>query len=354
MLRDKGRSHHADSGSERPTFAFFDEEKDKPGAPRQRTVRADGLSARRFVAACRQPASDGSLYLQQAIMENPVHTMSGGVEVFDDEGMLGGAIRRRTGTPPNACAGSALKALTQEASASCDWEWLNRARDAAHAPGLATVYLLAGQRDGLSPLHYDLRDNFFAQLSGRKRLLLFPPSAWASLRPHRTSSPLDRRATCDLDGGGGPKAGGGLEVVLSPGEVLYLPICWWHHVHQLDPENVSLAFWCLVPPVPPADRETPRDRACRELRLARDLDEFLEDVEVQPRRVRAVLHFAMRLLDGDGRAGGVREAEGAAESETEAMTEAEEQCARTIADVVRARAGGAAAEFVASFLRAYE
>ena len=34
-----------------------------------------------------------------------------------------------------------------------------------------------------------------------------------------------------------------LEVVLEPGDCLYLPQCWWHQVSSGAGDNVSLNFW---------------------------------------------------------------------------------------------------------------
>ena len=34
-----------------------------------------------------------------------------------------------------------------------------------------------------------------------------------------------------------------LEVILAPGEILYIPQYWWHHIENLTDECVSLNFW---------------------------------------------------------------------------------------------------------------
>merc|ERR1712070_563746 len=34
-----------------------------------------------------------------------------------------------------------------------------------------------------------------------------------------------------------------IEALVGPGDVLFLPRFWWHHVHALPGDNVSLNFW---------------------------------------------------------------------------------------------------------------
>lgn len=35
----------------------------------------------------------------------------------------------------------------------------------------------------------------------------------------------------------------GFEVILQPGELLYIPQYWWHHIENLTDECVSINFW---------------------------------------------------------------------------------------------------------------
>ena len=104
-----------------------------------------------------------------------------------------------------------------------------------------------------SPLHFDLAHNVYAQLRGRKRFLLFPPSATDALYVYPRLHPSSRQSQLDLralprsafprfharlrqTGGRGGSGGvssyrGGLqarEVVLEPGDVLYIPPYHWH------------------------------------------------------------------------------------------------------------------------------
>lgn len=153
-----------------------------------------------------------------------------------------------------------------------------------------------------SILHFDQYDNLFVQIAGTKRFRIFDPAQSASLYSYPVHHPLDTRSQIDLKewagpdiqpGGhapahaagsaGFPRAGGaaGTELLLKPGEVLFLPAYWWHEVTTLDPGGadsglcVSVNFWfsaarmLLQPDFPlwPAMR----------LELARQLEYLISD-----------------------------------------------------------------------------
>lgn len=99
-----------------------------------------------------------------------------------------------------------------------------------------------------STLHFDRIHNIYVQIRGQKRFLLFPPSNYLSFYP-----PLE-----DSSGRGhNSKVNPDLlqlelfpkfpwqeriEVILQPGEIIYIPPFWWHHVTSVN-ENISLSFW---------------------------------------------------------------------------------------------------------------
>lgn len=92
-----------------------------------------------------------------------------------------------------------------------------------------SVYL--GPAGSLSSLHQDFWNThaYLAQVQGRKRATLFSPADSGSLyggdvdpeRPDAARFPLYERATP-------------YECVLEPGELLFMPGDWWHHVRGLD------------------------------------------------------------------------------------------------------------------------
>lgn len=88
-----------------------------------------------------------------------------------------------------------------------------------------------------TPLHFDLTNNLLAQVKGSKRILLNPPSETQHLyhRRHVFSAVHDitdeERIARDF-----PLAANAItyELDLAEGELLYIPIGWWHQVTALD------------------------------------------------------------------------------------------------------------------------
>ncbi|MEH2283667.1 MAG: cupin-like domain-containing protein [Nostoc sp.] len=99
-----------------------------------------------------------------------------------------------------------------------------------------------------SPLHFDRIHNIFVQIRGKKRILLFPPSNYLSFYPPlEDSSGMGHNSKVNpdiFDLESFPKFPWQerIEVILQPGEILYIPPFWWHHVTAVD-ENISLSFW---------------------------------------------------------------------------------------------------------------
>ncbi|MDX2170651.1 MAG: cupin-like domain-containing protein, partial [Deltaproteobacteria bacterium] len=97
------------------------------------------------------------------------------------------------------------------------------------------------------PLHRDVAENVFFQLMGHKRFLLYPPaaSAWLYSNPLRSALPNFSRFDPehpDYERFPLSRAVQPVELVLAPGDALYLPSLWWHQVRALD-VSASLNFW---------------------------------------------------------------------------------------------------------------
>ena len=134
------------------------------------------------------------------------------------------------------------------------WEWLS---DACGHIGSGHAQLEACQmwhsHGGVeTPLHYDGSNNLIAQLRGRKKVLLFPPSSSFRLYPYPVGGAKDNYSLiADLESPSNarrfPAFAGlvGYSAILHPGDVLFLPMYWWHRVTQPDErsENLSLNFW---------------------------------------------------------------------------------------------------------------
>lgn len=104
------------------------------------------------------------------------------------------------------------------------------------APDAIVVYAyLAGARHA-SDLHFDRdgRHVFNIQLIGRKRFILFTPRSGPLLNPIMQFGGIRVREWNESQRRDFIAYAGGCEVVLEPGQALYIPPFYWHHVDYLD------------------------------------------------------------------------------------------------------------------------
>lgn len=86
-----------------------------------------------------------------------------------------------------------------------------------------------GPAGTVTALHHDTSNILLCQVRGHKRLRLFPPDEPRLLSAaHGVYNELDPERDAAI------LAGRGLDLVLAPGEALFLPVGWWHHVRALD------------------------------------------------------------------------------------------------------------------------
>lgn len=104
-----------------------------------------------------------------------------------------------------------------------------------------------GPEGTVSPLHYDKKENFLCQVIGWKRVVLVRPGDSEFVYPYEgemmsNTSRLD--LTTDIDTEEFPLAARAHRqtVLIGPGEMLFIPYGWWHHVRSLTP-SISVSFW---------------------------------------------------------------------------------------------------------------
>jgi hypothetical protein len=142
----------------------------------------------------------------------------------------------------------------------------------------ALLSLWLGNRTRIAA-HYDLPYNFAVVAAGRRRFTLFPPEQihnlyMGPLDPTPAGQPVSLVDFEQPDLQRFPRFAqaweAGEQVVMEPGDALYIPSMWFHHVESLDPVNLLINAWW---------RQTPEyvDSPLSTLRLAlmtlRDLPE---------------------------------------------------------------------------------
>ncbi len=123
------------------------------------------------------------------------------------------------------------------------WESLDATGTGATRP--PWVQLWAGSAGVTTQAHYDVAENVFVQLHGEKEFLLWPPSCALSLHVFPDAHPRARKAQLRVEEPDtrahprGAELPAPLRAVLRPGDAIFIPAFWFHHVTSLSP-SVSL------------------------------------------------------------------------------------------------------------------
>jgi hypothetical protein len=100
--------------------------------------------------------------------------------------------------------------------------------------------------------HYDISSNLACVVAGRRRFTLFPPEQLANLYvgPMEftlAGQPISMVKLEDPDFERYPRYREALAAAqaaeLEPGDALFIPYMWWHHVRSRDPFNVLVNYW---------------------------------------------------------------------------------------------------------------
>ncbi|GGY79230.1 cupin-like domain-containing protein [Pseudoduganella plicata] len=108
-----------------------------------------------------------------------------------------------------------------------------------------------GPAGTVTPLHCDYDDNVFAQIWGTKRIFLAPPHHDEFLYPREANailfgSPFDPEAP-DYERFPLARHAATVEVIVNPGDMLYVPAGWYHQVRSLT-FSLSSNRWARAVP----------------------------------------------------------------------------------------------------------
>lgn len=203
-------------------FAYFFEERNEGGYETPPIADARKMTFQEFLQRQKDQQDGSAYYLQTPVLryEDGVITCA----KFDD------------------CIESDLRAM--------DNAMMDRLSKLGSFGPISRNQLFVSFSDFLTAVHYDQQHNLFLQIRGAKRFLLFDAADLPALYSYPVHHPLDRKAMLDLerpDLRAFPRsralAGRGVEALVEPGDILFMPMSWFHHVHSVGPENVSLNFW---------------------------------------------------------------------------------------------------------------
>ena len=100
--------------------------------------------------------------------------------------------------------------------------------------------------------HYDVADNIACVVAGRRRFTLFPPAEVGNLYVGPLEHTISGQpvSMVDLDApdfARFPRFAQALETAqvaeLEPGDAIYVPTLWWHHVRSSDRFNLLVNYW---------------------------------------------------------------------------------------------------------------
>ena len=133
-----------------------------------------------------------------------------------------------------------------------------------------------GPGNNFTPLHFDASDNFLAQIRGRKQVILCPPREIARLYPFPFSYAANHFSQVnvlspDLTRFPAWAHADRALLELGPGDMLFIPVYWWHAVWGIE-QNMSINYWWR--PRPASRLQHPRQTARETTYMAADSGRF--------------------------------------------------------------------------------
>ncbi|MEO1081659.1 MAG: cupin-like domain-containing protein [Pseudomonadota bacterium] len=202
-------------------------------------------------------------YLGEASSDTPMPFYTAQPEaqgrIFYNDTMTGFNFERRTGRLRDCCEW--LAAHRQEPDAGTLYVgstavdgWLPGFRDShelelGRSDALCSLWL--GNRTRIAA-HYDFPRNLACVLAGERRFTLFPPEAALDLHigplEHTPSGqPISLVDFANVDSSRFPRFANALQramvAELAPGDAIYIPGMWWHHVEAHSTVNLLVNYW---------------------------------------------------------------------------------------------------------------
>jgi len=118
--------------------------------------------------------------------------------------------------------------------------------------GSSVINLWFGSSGVITPLHFDKSANLFAQVYGTKTFTLFAPDQSNCLYPYPADCALPNHSYVDVEDPDWKRhpdfaLAERYVITIEPGQMLFLPPFWWHHVESLS-MSISVNQWRVEPP----------------------------------------------------------------------------------------------------------
>ncbi|ACE83516.1 cupin-like domain-containing protein [Cellvibrio japonicus] len=106
--------------------------------------------------------------------------------------------------------------------------------------------------EGIVSAHYDGADNIACVVAGRRRFVLFPPEQTGNLYPGPLNFTPAGAPTSMVDLNAPDfvryphfktALANAWSVELEPGDAIFIPMLWWHHVESLEKVNALMNYW---------------------------------------------------------------------------------------------------------------